>query len=79
MKTEREIRQFRDDHRKAMDVPCSCAATGHAYECEAGRMMGVGALAALSWLLDEEPAFQAVVDNTHRLVAGHEAAKERRS
>lgn len=77
MKSEKEIRQHRDDLRKGLDLPCNCAATGHSYECEQGRMLGEGAACVMNWILGEEPRYEQAVDMARKIVLAYEAKQRR--
>ena len=63
MKTEDEIRRHARDLGRAIDAECSCAAAGHAQECESGRMLMAAAMRALLWALGEEDTYQDMVDH----------------
>lgn len=55
MKTEAEIRKRIADMKYALSLSCSCAAEGHGEECHIGRMVMVGTISILLWVLGENP------------------------
>ncbi len=62
MKTEAEIRKYRDALRKGRYAPCDCAASGHDIECRMGGYMMDVAIAELSWVLGEAPERDRAVE-----------------
>jgi hypothetical protein len=69
MRTEKEIRQYRDDLRVATSLPCNCDRTGHGQECYEGGLMAKAVIRALSWAIGEDDGFQDVVDYCHMHVS----------
>jgi hypothetical protein len=59
MRTEKEIRQHRDDLQLLLDAPCGCEQDGHAYECQQGKILMRSHIRMLDWILGEvEPQSQ---------------------
>lgn len=65
MKTLEEIRQYRDDLRTSLFIPCDCVEKGHDDECEKGRLMITMTIDQLSWVIGENNQHQELVDHIH--------------
>ncbi len=63
MKTEQEIRDHRDDLIEAESTPCDCAGTLHEVECIQGGKMMMAVIKTLSWILDESPDMDSLLDS----------------
>ena len=62
MKTEAEIRTFRDNLRRTLKYDCQCRGLVHDHECLLGRSIAIGTEAALSWLLEEDGHYDHMVE-----------------
>jgi hypothetical protein len=62
MKSEAEIRRLRDALQDAIERPCDCAATGHAYECREGARLMAQAMVHLTWALDEPSPADGLIE-----------------
>ena len=61
MQTEDKIRAYRNALARGVDAPCSCAASGHAIECELGRIVLNDVINTLGWVLDDLPVDVAIL------------------
>jgi hypothetical protein len=57
MRTEAELRRYRDGLRKAIVKPCSCHGTIHAMECAIGGEQMKANLMLIAWVLGEAPEY----------------------
>jgi hypothetical protein len=55
MKSEQELRRYRDGLRKAMMTPCGCHGTEHAMQCAIGGEQMKANLMLVAWVLGEAP------------------------
>jgi hypothetical protein len=69
-KSPAEIRRVRDDMAASQDMPCGCAASGHKFECEQGRIMTAATIDIFGWILGEPSGFQNVADVFAKRVHG---------
>ena len=68
MRSEKEIRQYRDALKWALIQPCNCAASGHEFECRMGGLTMSDAIRTLTWVLGES---EELGDRVETFVAAH--------
>lgn len=61
MQTEDKIRAYRDALRRGVDAPCMCSVSGHAIECEIGRIVIEDVIRTLGWVLNDLPVDVAIL------------------
>jgi hypothetical protein len=77
MRSEAEVRRYRDALRISRGIPCDCDQTGHAEECRVGGMVASGIEHILGWVLGDDEHSTRLVELTIRRAA-HWARKSSR-